>query len=196
LALWWRFLWQVSRMPLELKVSHPDRAGGMGFLGDSISAFMPVLFAQGVVISGIITSRVLTDARSAIEFRGEVIVMIIFLVAMIIVPLLFFSPGLIAARRDGLRKYGMLATTYVRDFERKWLEGGTPAGEPLLGSADIQSLTDLTGSTDIVREIWPFPFDWRVLIQLVVVTSAPFFPLVLTVIPFTELVRGVVEMLL
>lgn len=196
LAVWWCFLWQVSRLPLELKAAHPDRAGGLGILSDSVYAFMPVLLAQSVVVSGLIASRVLTGARSALEFRGEVGVLIALLVATIIVPLLFFAPDLMAARRDGLRKYDALASAYVRDFEHKWLAGGVPAGEPLLGSADIQSLADLSGSSDVVRAMWPIPFDLRTFVQLLVVASAPFFPLVLTVIPFTELVRRVAEMVL
>jgi hypothetical protein len=196
LAIWWRFLWQVSRLPLELKATHPDRAGGLGFLGESVSGFMPVLFAQGVVVSGIIFSRVLTGANSALEFRNEIAVLVILLVAMVLVPLLFFSPDLMEARRDGLRKYGALATTYVREFERKWLQGGSaPADEPLVGSADIQSLADLAGSSDIVREMRPVAFDLRTLIQLTLATSAPFLPLVLTVIPFAELVQRVLGMM-
>lgn len=196
LALWWRFLWQVSRIPLDLKALHPDRAGGMNFLGDSISAFMPVLFAQSVLVSGIIASRVVTGARGALEFRGEVTVLIVLLVAMIVVPLLFFAPQLIAARRDGLRRFGMLATTYVRDFERKWLAGRAPTDEPLVGSADVQSLADLAGSNDVVREMRSVPFGLRTFIWLIVATSVPFFPLVLTVIPLGELVREVLGMML
>jgi len=196
LALWWRFLWQVSRLPLELKATHPDRAGGLGFLGESVSGFMPVLFAQGVVVSGIIFSRVLTGANDALEFRNEIVVLVILLVAMVVVPLLFFSPDLMEARRVGLRKYGALATTYVREFERKWLQGGhVPAGDPLVGSADIQSLADLAGSSDIVREMWPVAFDLRTLLQLVAATATPFLPLVLTVIPFAELVKRVLGMM-
>jgi hypothetical protein len=196
LALWWGFLWKISRIPLELKAQHPDRAGGLDFLGDSISAFMPVLFAQGVVVAGIIASRVVTGARGAIEFRDEIIVMIILMVAMIVVPLLFFSPQLIAARRDGRRKFGALATAYVSDFNRKWLEGSMPATEPLVGSADIQSLADLAGSNDIMREMRTVPFGLRGLVFLVLATAAPFFPLVLTVIPLGELVRDAVELML
>ena len=34
LLLWFRFLFLVSRLNLNLSPSHPDRAGGLGFLGD------------------------------------------------------------------------------------------------------------------------------------------------------------------
>lgn len=196
LAIWWRFLWQVSRLPLELRAVHPDRAGGLGFLGDSLSCFMSVLFAQGVVVSGIIFSRVLTGAAGALEFRNEIAVLIILLAAMVLVPLLFFSPDLMEARREGLRKYGALATSYVREFEDKWLQGDdAPTNEPLIGSADIQSLADLAGSSDIVQEMRPLAFDLRTFIQLIVAISVPFLPLVLTVIPLTELIQRVLGMM-
>lgn len=196
LLIWWRFLWRVSRLPLELKASHPDRAGGIGFLGESMSAFMPMLFAQGAVASGLIASRVLFGARSALEFRAEVAMLIVLLVAMVMIPLLFFGPGMIAARQTALRKYGTLATAYVRDFEQKWLSTRLPAGETLIGSPDIQSLADLAGSNDVVREMRTLPFDKRVLIRLVAATAAPFLPLVLTVIPFSELIQRAIKMIL
>jgi hypothetical protein len=33
LLIWFRFLWQVSRLNLRLTSTHPDRAGGLAFLG-------------------------------------------------------------------------------------------------------------------------------------------------------------------
>ncbi|WP_368564681.1 hypothetical protein [Pseudoxanthomonas sp. UTMC 1351] len=196
LAIWWRFLWQMSRLPLEIKAAHPDRAGGLGFMGDGVYGFMPVLFAQGAVVSGLIASRVLTGARTAVEFRSEIALLILLLVAQVLIPMLFFVPDLMAARRDGLRRYGALAATYVREFENKWLGPGIPTTEALVGNADVQSLADMAGSSDVVREMRPVPFDLRVLVQLVVVAAAPFLPLVLTVIPLAELLKRVVEMVL
>ena len=47
LFVWARFLWQVSRIELRLVPTHPDRCGGLGFLGAVAYAFAPVLLAQG-----------------------------------------------------------------------------------------------------------------------------------------------------
>jgi hypothetical protein len=54
--IWFRFLWQVSRLNLHLTSTHPDRAGGLGFLGKTVYAFGPILFAQGALLSGIIAT--------------------------------------------------------------------------------------------------------------------------------------------
>jgi len=49
----------------------------------------------------------------------------------------------------------------VREFDRKWLRGGAAADEPLLGSADIQSLADLGNSDAVVKEMRLVPFSAR-----------------------------------
>ncbi len=36
--IWYVFLWRVSRLPLQLEPLHPDRAGGIGFVGDCMRA--------------------------------------------------------------------------------------------------------------------------------------------------------------
>jgi hypothetical protein len=50
--VWARFLWQVSRLELQLLPTHPDRCGGLGFLASTVYAFSPLLLAQGVLLSG------------------------------------------------------------------------------------------------------------------------------------------------
>jgi hypothetical protein len=46
LFVWTRFLWQVSRINLQLVPTHPDRAGGLGFLTATVYAFIPLLIAH------------------------------------------------------------------------------------------------------------------------------------------------------
>ena len=52
LLLWCRFLWRVSRLDLDLVPAHPDRAGGLGFLGINTYAFAPLLLSQSVLDLG------------------------------------------------------------------------------------------------------------------------------------------------
>jgi hypothetical protein len=50
------------------------------------------------------------------------------------------------AKRHGLLEYARLGSEYTGDFDRKWLREARPAEETLLGTADIQSLADLSNS--------------------------------------------------
>ncbi|MGY1458366.1 MULTISPECIES: hypothetical protein [unclassified Luteimonas] len=196
LYIWGRFLWQVSRLPLHLTPAHPDRAGGLGFLQDSVAGFVPLLLAQAITVSGFIASRVLFDGRNVLDFRIELVALAVTLLVVVLLPLSLFTMRLIETRRTALSGYGGLASSYVHEFDRKWLQGEAPRDEALLGSADIQSLADLAGSYDIVRGMRPMPFDTRVVIQVLAAIVLPFLPLVFTVFSLPELLRRLVQVLL
>src|ERR1700741_1687536 len=141
LFIWFRFLWQVSRIDLNLIPTHPDRCAGLAFLGRSAYAFGPVLFAQGAMLAGLVAARVLYRGESLTSFKLQIAGFIVFFVVAILGPLVMFTPGMSHAKREGLADYGLLAQRYVESFQQKWVLGH-PA-EQLLGSADIQSLGDL-----------------------------------------------------
>ena len=115
------------------------------------------------------------------------------MVFAILGPMLVFLPHLAAARRAGLRESGVLAARYVREFDRKWLRGGAPADEPLLGSGDIQSLADLGNSYTVVNEMRLMPFTLRTVLQLAAITLLPIAPLLLTMIPLDELLERLLK---
>ena len=58
LIIWTRFLWHVSRIELQLVPTHPDRAGGLGFLGNVAYAFAPLLLAHGTLLAGLFANRI------------------------------------------------------------------------------------------------------------------------------------------
>jgi len=104
-------------------------------------------------------------------------------------PLLVFSPQLARTKRTGLTEYGTLAEYYVRAFDNKWLRGGLPANEQLVGSADIQSLADLSNSVDIVRTMRIVPVTRDAIVQLGATALAPVVPLALTIMRMEELLK-------
>jgi len=71
-----------------------------------------------------------------------------------------------------------------------------PEGEPLVGSADIQSLADLAGAHDVVWEMRVLPFGRQTVVTLAIWVALPYLPLTLTMIPFEELVSHVIGKLL
>jgi hypothetical protein len=187
LLIWARFLWQVSRLELSLMPMHPDRCGGLSFLALVSQAFAPVLFAQGVVLAGSIANKIFFAGATLPAFKLELIGLVSVMVFAILGPPLVFLQQLAAARREGLREFGVLAARYVREFDRKWLRGGAPADESLLGSGDIQSLADLGNSYAVVNEMRLAPFTMRTVLQLAAITLLPVSPLLLTMIPLDEL---------
>ena len=187
LFIWARFLWQVSRIDLKLVPTHPDRCGGLGFLAQVSQAFSPVLLAQGAVLAGMMANRIFYAGAKLPEFKLELIGLVAVMVFAILGPLLVFTPKLAAVKRAGLLEYGALAQRYVGDFDQKWLRGAAPADEPLIGSADIQSLADLSNSFEVVAGMRLAPFTVQTVLQLAIVTLLPVGPLLLTMFPLEEL---------
>jgi len=195
LFVWFRFLWQVSRLNLCLISTHPDRAGGLAFLGKSTYAFGPILFAQGVLLAGLIASRILYEGESLLSFKVEVVSLVGFFVLFLLGPLVMFTPQLARAKRRGLDEYGLLANRYVQGFEDKWVRGDAAQSDELLGTGDIQSLADLGNSYAIVEEMRVVPFGLKDIARLAAVTAAPLLPLALTVFSLEELVTRVIKIL-
>ena len=189
LFIWTRFLWQVSRIELQLVPTHPDRAGGLGFLANIVYAFAPLLFAHGVLLAGVIADRIVFGGAKLPQFTVEIVTVVGVLVFAVLCPLSVFGGQLSRARRTGLGEYGVLAQNYVRRFDEKWIRGDRDPNEPLVGTGDIQSLADLGNSFDIIRTMRPVPFSKETVLQLGLITLAPLLPLTLTMISFEELLK-------
>jgi hypothetical protein len=193
--VWTRFLWQVSRLPLAYQPLHPDGNGGIGFLAGVTRAFAPLLFAQGVLLAGMLANTILYEGEVLTSFFVEVVLFVAFVVFVIIAPLFLFTLPLAAAKRQGVREYAELSRQYADEFADKWIRGTPPAGEALVGSADIQSLADLGNSFDKVRGMGVVPITRGAVAQLVIATLLPLLPLLLTLISFEELLKRILKIL-
>ena len=192
LFIWFRFLWQVNRIPLNLIPTHPDRCGGLSFLGKSSYAYAPILVAQGAILCGIVAGRILYGGEKLESFKLQIGGFIVFFVVAVLAPLLMFTPRMAQARRKGLADYGLLAQRYVESFAQKWAHDRAPF-EELLGAGDIQSLADLGNSYQVVREMRVVPFGLQDVSRLALATAAPLSPLLLTIFSFEELVLRVIK---
>jgi hypothetical protein len=195
LFIWLRFLWQVSRINLNLLPIHPDRLGGLGFLSNTAYAFVPLALAHGAVLSGQIANRIFHLGAELLSFKVEIALVVGFVQFLVFGPLLLFSLQLAQAKRAGLREYGTLAARYIHDFDSKWLRDA-PAKEPLVGSADVQSLADMGNSFEGVRKMRVAPVTRDAIIELAAATAVPVAPLLLTIMPLEELLKRLVGILL
>lgn len=194
LSIWYWLLWQIRKLPLQFNLFHPDRSGGIGFLAGSLVAFSPVFIAQTAVLSAVIFDRILYLGDSLLAYKMLVVGMLIFCVLVVMVPLGFFAIQLEEAGRTAKFQFGGLASHYVSDFHRKWIERALPAEEPLLGTSDIQSLADLANSYAVAAEIRVIPVTKQMLARFIVLIALPLLPLVLTLIPFDEILKGLFKL--
>jgi len=194
--IWTRFLWRVSRLELSLIPTHPDRVGGLGFLAGTAFAFVPLAAAHGALLAGLIANRIFYAGAGLLDFKAELAVVLVLLLCLVFGPLLLFAGRLAEAKRAGLREYGTLAERYVREFDGKWLRGGAPADEALVGSGDIQSLADLGNSFEVVRTMRMAPVTRDAVLQLALATLVPVVPLALTMMSLEDLVKKMLGILM
>ena len=196
LVVWFLFLRRVSRLPLRVMPTHPDRAGGLGFLGLGAHAFVLVILAQSVALSAGLGSRMLFHGRTLLSFQYEIVAFVILQLLLVLGPPSVFMPTLLDLKRRGRREYGVLAARYTSEFHEKWIEGAAPAGEPLLGSSDIQSLADLANSYTVVSELKPVPFGKDTIVQVAGAAVIPLLPLALSIVPADEIIKKLLGLLL
>ena len=189
LFIWGRFLWKVSRIQLRLVPTHPDRLGGLGFLSDATAAFAPLAFAHGAFVSAWIATRIFLHGAALLDFKVVIIAVAVWILVIFLAPFFVFSLQLAAARRQGERDYGPLAAHYVQQFDEKWVHGDKKTAEPLLGTADIQSLADMNNAYGVVKGMRSAPITKQALITLLGSTLAPIAPLALTMMPLGEAVK-------
>ena len=195
LVIWFRLLWQVSRLNLHLTAAHPDRAGGIGFVGNSSYAFEPLLFAQGAMLSGLIANRILYEGQNLLSFKLEAAGFVGLFILCILGPLVMFTPLLDRTKRKGSTEYGLLATRYVFGYEEKWIGGGAEETSELLGTPDIQSLADLANSYSVVRDMRLVPFGLDDISWLAAATAAPLLPLALLIFSVEELLTRLIKVM-
>src|SRR5262249_44457435 len=122
-----------------------------------------------------------------------------FLVLALVVstgPLLVFLPMLAMAKHHGLLEYGVLASRYTRLFGGKWLSGQAPPDEPLLGSADIQSLAALGNAFANVKNMRLLPVEMADFVAIAIPTVLPALPLAALVMPLGEIVQRLLHLLI
>ena len=196
LLLWYVVLFMVSRLDLQLNAMHPDRAGGLGFVSDGVLALAPALAAQSAVLSGTVASQILNEGATLPDFKILIVGSLAFLMLIAFLPFGFFALQLARARRAGLRKYGLMATRYASEFRDKWLQAPENCEVELLGSADIQSLADLANGYAVIEQMRPLPFGRDLVMKLAVVIVMPLLPLVLTMVPFEQLLQQLIKVVI
>lgn len=191
--LWSTFLCRVASLPLKLVPTHPDRAGGLGFLAFGHVKFAVLTFAFSEQVASFIGEQILLEGMPLESFRDEMVGTAVLNLLIFLTPLLAFSPKLITCKRKGLFEYGTLTDRCVDAFHEKWIDGRVGRQEDLLGSSDVQSLADLGISYETVEKMKPVVVGRETVITFLVASLLPFAPLLLAKYPIEKLLKRLLE---
>src|SRR5262245_30014790 len=183
LLVWWVLLWRVARLDLQLVPTHPDLAGGLGGLGVAHTDLAPLNFGVSAMLVASYAEDLLFGGVKLQTLVLPLTGIVLGMTALALTPLVFFAPRLLTVKQRGLLDYGLLAATYTQEFDAKWVRRGVPPEEPLIGTADLQSLADLGNSFEVIRSMRLVPFALYQAFLLAGAAAVPMLPLFLTVFP-------------
>jgi hypothetical protein len=192
-VLWSWFLVRVSRFDLELTPTHPDRAGGLGFLGWGVASFSLILMAISAVLSGSFAREILHRGSTLSDLKYHVVIFVVIAIVVLHAPLLAFVGKLARCRFRGLLSFGSLILRHDLTFEEKWLRGGPANWRQLTGSPDASSLADIGAAFEHIERMQFIPIDKKALIALVASALLPLFPLVGTSVSLSDVLAKLAE---
>jgi hypothetical protein len=181
---------------LNLEPTHPDGTAGLHFLARTSRAYNFVILAFGSTLAGVIANGIFYEGAKLLDLQLEIVGTVVLVLAVVLGPLLAFTPQLRAARRRGIEEYGTLGQQYAREFNLRWIRSGPHSGDLLLGSSDIQSLADMHNGYQMIDGIRLTPFGMKSVTYVAATILLPIAPLLLTTFSVEQLVERVLKVLL
>lgn len=184
--VWNLVLLQLSRLPLVLVPTHPDRAGGLGFLALCQASFGAVVFAIACTVAAAMrVRRELTALTHLVQYATPLLVLAVVSVVVIFAPLVFFAPVLVRAKRRGDEHFSALAALHSQRFEDRWFGREAWAkrlaqGDEVLGAPEISSLQDLGTSFEAERQMRLLPLSRGPVLAVVLSALLPIVPLLMS----------------
>lgn len=197
LAWLWRLgllgwlLARIARLPLAIVPTHPDRAGGLGFLADLPRFFAPVALGISAVAAARWAHDVVYHGLDVMALRLPMIGVVLLLVGLAFAPLLVFAPRLAAARRAALLEYGALVARHGRGVHERWIEGRRVDDEALLNAPELGPVGDTGSLYGAVKAMRSLPIERGALLGVALPAALPMLAVLSLQVPIRELLKKV-----
>jgi len=193
LGLWCFFLYRLNRLKLNLLPTHPDGAGGIGYLEVVHEHFTPLAFAFAALESATLAEEITSGSMPFEALYYLIPFVLVMNLLFFIAPLFLFSAKLWRCKVTGLDEYMVMAHHYVEAFDQTWLRDKNVTGQKQLGTGDIQSLADLNNSVNVIKNMRIIPCSRSLVLAITVSVVVPFLPFVFMKLNFSELMVKLLE---
>jgi hypothetical protein len=180
---------QIARLDLTLVATHPDRAGGLGFLERLPAGLAPVFFAVSVPIAARWGHDAMYHGLDVNTLRAPALLLIAVNVALAAAPLLAFAPALRATRRRALAQWGALLAEHGHLVERRWIGRETLGDDALLSAPELGPVADTNALYETVSGMRAVPISRATLATPIAATVLPLLPVAATQIPLGEIAK-------
>jgi hypothetical protein len=194
--IWLRLLRMISKTGLRIIPQHPDKSGGLGFLGESPLPFSIFTFTLSIIFSAILAERVLYQGFVLGEHYPLIAVFVLLCVLINVLPLLTFVSVLSNARVKGINDFHALVAHHHLNFYDKWITNQEKQEENILGSPDVSSAADIFMVYDSVKSMGVFPFNIKTMAVTVIISLLPVLGVFALEVPMAEIMKTLVGFLL
>lgn len=193
--IWRWIIWgitvvRLSRHPLSLIATHPDRVAGLGPLTWPLKGYMLFVLALSSVLAGALSTQIVEGETTLGRIAPGILVYALGALAVGLLPLVVYTPRIYFARKTTIAAYSDFSLMYMRRFDAKWIQHPQDAGE-VLGTNDLQSLNALQLAFDIASSTRLTLFSNKVIFQILLCALLPLIPIALS----STSVEGVVTKL-
>jgi hypothetical protein len=187
---------RLGKLDFSLVPSHPDRAGGLGFLENLPAAFGPVSFALSATLASRWAHQVVYHAQTLQGIKLPAIAFVVVWSLLLLMPLVPLASVLWAAKRVALPSYAAMVAEQGRLVRRRWIDGTMQADSPLLEPAGVGPIADAATMYSAVRSMRILMVSRRSLLGILLPVAVPMLVVVGLQIPIWSLLLGVVKALM
>ena len=183
----------IANLELAIVPTHPDRAGGLGFVERFPAAFSLVAFVSAMVIaSGWAHDAEFhgLDVHSLYPMMAAALVVALF---VYLSPYLVFAGPLGRAKKQALLDYGALVARHGAAVRSRWILGETKRDEPLLSAPEIGPVADTVSLYEAVQRMRPIPLGKAALLAIALPVAIPFIAVLAIQIPLKDLLQGLAK---
>lgn len=178
---------RVGRLPLAFVATHPDRAGGIAFVGILPWAFALLTFATAAMLVSRWAHEVVHHGVLLAVFQPAAIAYAVLGSLALLLPLGALYPALWSTRKNALPAYSALVGEHGRLVHRRWIERLPVHDATLLEAQGIGPVADAAALYDAVRDMRALPVGKRTLLAILVPMAIPFLLLALLRFPLKSI---------
>jgi hypothetical protein len=184
---WALLLGKLARLPLQLVPTHPDRAGGLGFLRAYPSLFDGLTLGAGATVGAKLLNAALHDGASLDRIATDVGVWLLVVLVVTVGPLLIVWGVLNSFRDQALLDASAMAARAHRYY---WTSRPTSAESTSAEQYEgVSTLNALNSVLDRATEIRPLLVSRSAVAQLLAVATLPMLPALVVQMPLSRVVN-------
>ena len=191
----WLFA-RLGSLRLLLVPSHPDRAGGVGFLEKLPTAFAPVGLALSAMLASRWAHQIVYHGMTVEKFKLPAVMFVVVWALLLLAPLVPLMPALRAAKRVALPSYAAIVAEQGRQVRRRWIDGTTKIDGSLLEPAGIGVTADAANLFNAVRSMRTLPLGRTTVVDILAPIAVPMLIVAALQIPLKTLLLSLVKALM